>query len=99
MRSSLALACIAFAMMTGCGYWNARPAGDTGPARWADAPAGSHSTSDVAQVTTQRGAPLSGGSQRVEERLRNLESLRHQGVIGQAEYRQRRQDVLEDAFD
>jgi hypothetical protein len=35
----------------------------------------------------------------VEQRLRNLESLRRQGVIGQAEYRQRRQDVLDDVFD
>ena len=99
MRSSLALACMAFAMATGCGYWNARPAGDAAPARWGDAPAGSHSTSDVAQVTTRRGAALSDGSQGVEQRLRNLESLRRQGVIGQAEYRQRRQDVLDNAFD
>jgi hypothetical protein len=31
--------------------------------------------------------------------LRNLESLRRQGVIGQGEYRQRRQEILENAFD
>jgi hypothetical protein len=95
----VALACIALALATGCGYWNGRPASDTGPVRWGNAPGGSHSTNDVAQGTTWRGAAPSGGSQGVEERLSNLESLRLQGMIGQAEYRQRRQAILDAAFD
>jgi hypothetical protein len=92
--------CTALAVAAGCGgYWKARPAGDTAPARWGDALADSHATSAVSPATTRRGAPLQHGSQGVEERFRNLEDLRRQGVIGQAEYRERRQDILREVFD
>jgi hypothetical protein len=47
----------------------------------------------------QREAPLQHGSRGVEARFRNLDSLRRQGVIGQAEYRERRQDILTGAFE
>jgi enoyl-CoA hydratase/carnithine racemase len=49
--------------------------------------------------TIQREAPLQHGSRGVEARFRNLDSLRRQGVIGQAEYRERRQDILTGAFE
>jgi hypothetical protein len=96
---AVAAVVLVLATAAGCGYWKARPAGDTAPARWGDAPADRDAASAFPPGTIQREAPLQHGSRGVEARFRNLDSLRRQGVIGQAEYRERRQDILTGAFE
>lgn len=96
---SVAAVLVSLTMGVGCGYWKARPAGDTAPARWGDVSVGRDVPSAVSQATTRLEAPVPPGPQGVEERLRNLETLKRQDVIGHAEYRERRQDILREGFE
>lgn len=82
----------AFAIFCGgCAYWYGTPAGDAAPASWGGAqsraafgaPPGSHDTPTASTV---------------EDRLRNLEQLRKDGLIGEAEYRERRKRALAEGF-
>jgi hypothetical protein len=99
VKHIVVVACVALATTVGCGYWRAPPAGDTAPAGWGDAPAADHPTSAVVRSASQRAVAVPPGSRGLEERLGNLETLLRDGVIGQAEYRERRREVLRDAFD
>lgn len=81
------VASVVFAASCG-GYWRGRPAGDTAPASWAD----------PGSVPAPTGS-LPARASTLEERLHNLDRLRSDGLIGQAEYRERRQQALDDAYD
>jgi hypothetical protein len=99
LKQIVVVACVALATTVGCGYWSAPPAGDTAPAGWGDGPAADHPTSAVVPAASQRAVAVPPGSLGLDERLGNLETLLRDGVIGQAEYRERRREVLRDAFD
>jgi hypothetical protein len=99
VKPPVVVACVALATIGGCGYWTARPGGDTAPARWGDAPAAGRATSAGFPITSRRAVAVHPGSHGLEERLGNLETLLRDGVIGQAEYRGRRHEILRDAFD
>jgi hypothetical protein len=84
---------LSLVITSACPYWKATPAGDTAPATWGDAPARRSERVEGAQAGMPRGRAD------LEERFRNLEDLRREGVIGQAEYLKRRQDALREAFE
>jgi hypothetical protein len=91
MRPWIAIACLTRA--AACSYWEAPRASDTAPAAW---PAvGAQGDAPTATVPGQRG----GDRAVIGQRLGNLDQLHRDGVIGEAEYRRRRQELLDDAFD
>jgi hypothetical protein len=84
-RIGVALTCL---LVSACGYWTAHPTANTAPSAWAASPASAE--------------PADPGRRRepsIVERLANLEALERTGVIGPAEYRERRQAILDDGFD
>jgi len=71
--------------LVSCNYWTTTPRGDVAPSQWGAAAAP---------------APIAGteAASPAEERLRNLEALRRDGVISETEYRERRKKVLAESF-
>jgi len=82
-----ACCCVALAIV-GCGYWSAQATGDVAPTAWGQVgnPPTAAPASDVKADTS------------VEERLQNLKQLHDDGLISDAEYRERRFKVLTDSF-
>jgi hypothetical protein len=72
-------------LLVSCNYWRTTPRGDVAPAQWG----ASEAPGPVSDAN-----PASVG----EQRLRNLEALRRDGIISEVEYRERRKKVLADAF-
>jgi hypothetical protein len=89
MSRFVGITTVALLAAAGCGYWQARPAANTAPASWAASPA--------TGAPAVPGGP--GGGSSLEERFENLERLRRNGVISQAEYRERRQEILDERFE
>jgi hypothetical protein len=82
------LAAVALLGVTGCAGYYGRTAsgGDTAPAQWL-----------TSNASTAGRAP--GGTPRsTEERLRNLTALRRDGLISEAELRERRRQILDESF-
>jgi len=82
-------------LMVGCGYWQNAPVGmDTAPQVWA---ATSSARNGERQAPARKGPSsidaATGPS--IEERLRNLQDLRKEGLIPDREYRDRRQNLLD----
>ena len=90
MRLSPALSAVAI-ILGGCAYWYGTPAGDTAPASWSGVP----SRAAMGRAAVSQQAPTASS---VVERLRNLEQLRRDGLIGEAEYRERRKRALAEEF-
>jgi hypothetical protein len=77
--------------LTACPYWGEPRAADTAPASWPPA---------VSAETRAGARPADGPSQAaLKERLDNLDRLHRDGVITDQEYRRRRQEALDAAFD
>jgi len=93
VRLSRGLSAVAI-ILGGCSYWQALPVGDTAPPSW-NGPFGPTSRGALGSVAApqERAATSS-----VEERLRNLEQLRRDGLIGEREYLERRKRVLAEEF-
>ena len=72
-------------LLVSCNYWRTDPRGDVAPAQWGTAAA----PAPVAAADPGSSA---------EERLRNLEALRRDGIISETEYRERREKVLAESF-
>ena len=73
-------------LLVSCNYWRTAPRVDVAPAQWGGASAPPEPVSEGSKASS------------AEQRLRNLEALRRDGVISEAEYRERRRKVLADAF-
>ena len=86
MKRLVALASLLI-LGNGCGYWSAPVTGDTAPGVW--------TAPRTPAVPSSESVPSSSRPASVEERLHNLEQLRRQGVISDAEYRERRRKAVD----
>jgi hypothetical protein len=82
------LATVALLGVAGCAGYYGRTAsgGDTAPTQW--------STSNASTA----GRAPGGTTRSTEERLRNLAALRRDGLISDAELRERRRQILDESF-
>ena len=93
VKSRWVVALLLMTQLASCSYWRARPQGDTAPSAWGSSSVGNATTSAAA------GPPGAQSTATMEETLHNLEKLHRDGLISDAEYRERRMKVIAGAFE